>query len=129
MPEETTANYIRVRVGDPKGYTRFRVKTLESGIKAVIGSIKGNTPKIQSILFSRERYNMKSARSWATIHGYKINETLLVYDIIIDPKTLDLSFIEETVTTEAEEENIARPKVKPWAWMLDEDINLTGFDM
>jgi hypothetical protein len=128
MPVETTANYIRVRVADPEGFTRFRVKTLGSGIKAVIGFMKGGGSKIQSILFPRERYNMKSARAWVVSHGYKVNETLLVYDIIIDPKTFDLTFIEESVT-ETEESAVERPKVKPWAWLLDDETELTGFDM
>ena len=128
MPVEATANYIRVRVADPAGFTRFRVKTLGSGIKAVIGFMKGGGSKIQSILFPRERYDMKSARSWVSSHGYKVHETLLVHDIIIDPKTFDLTFIEESVT-ETQETAIPRPKVKPWAWMLDEETELSGMDI
>jgi hypothetical protein len=71
---------------------------------------------------------MKAAKTWVVSHGYKVNETLLVYDIIIDPKTFDLTFIEESVT-ETEESAVERPKVKPWAWLLDDETELTGFDM
>ncbi|MGD0343104.1 MAG: hypothetical protein ABSA76_15495 [Bacteroidales bacterium] len=127
MPVETTANYIRVRVAENEKFNRFRVETLSSGIKAVRGYIN-QVSKIQSILFSRERYDMKAAKTWVVSHGYKVNETLLVYDIIIDPKTFDLTFIEESVT-ETEESAVERPKVKPWAWLLDDETELTGFDM
>ena len=127
MPVETTANYIRVRVADPAGFIRFRVKSLTKGIKAVIGFMKGGGSKIQSILFSRDKYDMKAARSWVSSHGYKVHETLVVYDIIIDPKTFDLTFIEETVT-ETQEAVIARPQVKPWAWLLEEDVEWTSYE-
>ena len=120
--------YIRIRVADPINFSRFRVKSLENGIKSVMGFIKDGGSEIQSILLPRDKYDLKTAKVWANQHGYKINETLLVYDIIIDPKTFDLTFIEETVT-ETQEAKIERPKRKPWAWMLEDDVNLSGFDV
>lgn len=122
------AEYIRVRVADPINFVRFRVKTLENGIKSVMGFIKDGGSEIQSILLPREKFDLKTAKIWVTSHGYKVNETLLVYDIIIDPKTFDLTFIEETVT-ETQEAKVERPKSKPWAWLLEEDVNLSGFDV
>lgn len=124
MPIEKTENYIRIRIADPTGFTRFRVKTLGKGIKGVIGFLKGGGSKLQSILFPRDRYDMKSAKSWVSSHGYKVSETLIVHDIIIDPKTLDLTFIEETVT-ETQEAAIERPARKAWEWLLDEETEWT----
>lgn len=126
MPENV--QYIRIRVADPINFSRFRVKSLENGIKSVMGFIKDGGSEIQSILLPRDKYDLKSAKIWVNQHGYKINETLLVYDIIIDPKTFDLTFIEETVT-ETQEAKVERPKRKPWAWMLEDDVNLSGFDV
>jgi hypothetical protein len=122
------AQYIRVGVAERNNFSRFRVKTLENGIKSVIGFTKDGCSEIQSILLPREKHDLKSAILWVSSHGYKINETLLVHDIIINPKTFDLTFIEETVT-ETQEAKIERPKSKPWAWLLEEDVNLTGFDI
>ena len=120
MPVETTANYIRIRVASPSQFIRFRVKTLGKGIKAVIGFKKGGGSQIQSVLFPRGRYDMKAARAWIKSHGYSVSETFLVHDIIIDPKTFDMTFIEESVTDE-EEEQASRPKGNPWDWMFEDD--------
>ena len=128
MMPETTASYIRVAVAEHTNFNRFRVKPLENGIKSVIGFVKEGGSEIQSILLPRERFDLKTAKSWVALHGYKVNETFLVYDIIINPKTFDLTFIEETVS-ETKEAEVARPKVKPWAWMLQDDVNLSGFDV
>jgi hypothetical protein len=106
------------------------VKTLGKGIKAVIGFKKGGGSQIQSILFPRGSYDLKSAKSWVSSHGYKVHETLLVKDIdfVIDPKTLDfvaLRFVEETVNEE-EEAQVPRPKKNAWDWMLDNETELSG---
>lgn len=120
--------FIRIRVADPTNFIRFRVKSLDNGIKSVMGFLKDGASEIQSILLPRDKYDLKSAKQWVSEHGYKVNETLLVYDIIIDPKTFDLTFIEETVT-ETQEAKVERPKVKPWAWLVEDDVNLSGMDI
>lgn len=120
MPVETTANYIRIRVASPSLFSRFRVKLLGKGIKAVIGFKKAGGSQIQSLLFPRNRFTMSEAKGWVSSHGYKVSETFLVHEIEIDPKTLDMIFIEEIVTDE-EEAQAPRPKRKPWDWILDDD--------
>lgn len=143
MPVETTANFIRIRVANPSQFTRFRVKLLGKEIKAVIGFMKAGGSRIQSLLFPRNRFTMKEARAWVSSHNYKVSETFqdelqnlqlivddkylqtyLVYDIIIDPKTFEMTFIEE-VATEEEEAEAPRPTRKPWEWLLDEDWEWT----
>jgi hypothetical protein len=124
MPIEQTANYIRIRVANPSQFIRFRIKLLGKGIKAVIGFKKVGGSEIQSLLFPRNRYDLKSAKAWASSHNYKVSETFLVYDIEIDTKTLDMKFIEESVSEE-EEVEAPRPKREPWAWLLDEDWEWT----
>jgi len=143
MPVETTANYIRIRVASPSLFSRFRVKLLGKGIKAVIGFKKAGGSQIQSVLFPRNRFSMKEARAWISSHGYKVSEVLqedlqnlpltidekafevyLVYDIDIDPKTLEMKFTEEVVTDE-EEAKAPRPTREPWDWLLDEDWEWT----
>jgi hypothetical protein len=128
MPIEKTANFIRIRVASPTQFIRFRVKTLGKGIKAVLGFKKGGGSEIQSVLFPRGRYDLTSAKAWIKSHGYTIHETLIVWDIIVNPKTFDLTFIEETVTEE-EEAEVPRQKRKPWEWLLDEDTELSGLEI
>lgn len=128
MPIEKTANFIRIRVANPSAFIRFRIKTLGKGIKAVIGFKKAGGSQIQSLLFPRGRYDLSSAKAWVKSHGYTVSETFIVWDIIVNPKTFDLTFIEETVTEE-EEQEVPRQKRNPWDWMLDEEVELTGMDL
>ncbi len=128
MPVETTANFIRIRVANPSDFIRMRIKTLGKGIKAVIGFKKAGGSEIQSLLFPRGRYDMKAAKEWVKSHGYAVHETFLVLDIIVNPKTFDLTFIEETVTEE-EEAEVPRAKRNPWDWMLDDEVELSGMDI
>jgi hypothetical protein len=128
MPIEKTANFIRIRVASPSKFIRFRVKILGKGIKAVIGFKKGGGSQIQSLLFPRGQYDLKSAKAWVKSHGYSVSETLLIYDIEIDPKTLEMKFVEETVTEE-EEEQAPRPERKPWDWLLEDDADFSGMEI
>ncbi len=128
MPVETTANFIRIRVASPSQFIRMRIKTLGKGIKAVIGFKKAGGSEIQSLLFPRSRYTMSEARAWVKSHGYSVHETFIVWDIIVNPKTFDLTFIEETVTEE-EEAEVPRTKRNPWDWMLDDEVELSGMDI
>jgi|YelNatPaOPRAMG01_1025707.scaffolds.fasta_scaffold66955_2 hypothetical protein len=127
MPIEKTPNYIRIRVESPSKFVRFRVKTLGKGIKAVIGFFKEGGSKIQSLLFPRSRYTLAEAKAWVKSHGYTVHETLLVYDIIINPKTFNMIFIEETVD-EVQESQIPRPTRKPWQWLLDDEVEWTLYE-
>jgi hypothetical protein len=128
MPVETTANYIRIRVANPSQFVRFRIKVLGKGIKAVIGFKKEGGSQIQSLLFPRGRYDMKAAKAWVKSHGYSVSECFLVRDIIIDPITFDMTFVEETVTEEQEAEE-SRPQSNPWDWMFeDEDMEWTLYE-
>lgn len=124
MPVEATANYIRIRVADPAQFIRFRVKLLGKGIKAIFGFRKAGGSEIQSLLFPRNRYDMKTAKAWAKSHDYKVSETFLVHEIEIDTKTLDMRFIEEVVTEEQEAET-PRPKREKWDWLLEDDWEWT----
>lgn len=114
MPIEKTANFIRIRVASPKAFIRFRVKTLGSAIKAVIGFKKGGGSQIQSLLFSRKRWTLKTAKAWVKAHNYKVEESFWIRDISIDPETMEL-VLEETVATdedELQEEQIDVKKMK-----------------
>jgi hypothetical protein len=99
---EQTPNFIRVRVEDPTKFVRFRIKVLGKGVKAVIGFLKGGGSKIQSVLFPRDKYNLAQAKSWIKKHGFTVEETYWVHDIIIDPNTIELYF-EETVARDEDE--------------------------
>jgi len=72
---DITANWIRVRIRNPKTIVvgSFRTITLSAsrGIKAVIGKLRkkpmGNTV-IQSVLFDKKRWSTKDAMSWIKEH-------------------------------------------------------------
>ena len=99
---EQTPNFIRVRVENPKKFIRFRIKVLGKGIKAVMGFLKEGGSRIQSVLFPRNKYTLAQAKAWVKKHGYTVEETYWVHDIIIDPKTVELYF-EETIAKDEDE--------------------------
>jgi len=124
MPVEVTANFIRIRVANPSQFIRFRVKTLGSGIKAVIGFRKAGGSEIQSVLFPKSRFTLKTARAWIKKHGYSVHETWLVKDISVGP---DYIYFEETlITPEQEKELLGEPEIdiksikkETWAWLFE----------
>jgi len=121
MPIEKTPNFIRIRVASPKLFIRFRIKTLGKGIKAVIGFKKGGGSQIQSLLFSRTKWTLKTAKAWVKKHKYKVEESFWVDEILIDPETKEL-VLEETVATDDEEVpeiNIKEIKEDVFAWLIE----------
>ncbi len=86
--------YIRLKVDDYKKFDRFIVSSVEDNIKTIIG-ISDNGNNVQSILFPKNKYGVAKAHDWALNHGYHVQETYLVEDIGINPKTFDIYFIEE----------------------------------
>jgi len=127
MPIDITANFIRIRVASPKLFTRFAVKTLGKGIKAVIGFKAGGGSQIQSFLFPKSSYTLASAKAWIKKHDYSVSETVesyLVTDILIGPNYLE--FEETLITPEMEKEmlgepaiNVSKMKKEVWAWLLE----------
>ena len=83
-----TANYVRIRVANPSLFSRFRVKLLGKGIKAVVGFKKGGGSEIQSFLFPKSQYNLAQAKAWIKEHKYHVSETEAfdVFDINLNPK-------------------------------------------
>lgn len=114
MPVEKTANFIRIRVASPKLFTRFRVKILGKGIKAVIGFKKGGGSQIQSLLFPRGSYTLAQAKAWVKKKGYSISETYAVMDIDVSKEGLDM-FIERKI--EIEESEKEEPKKDSEYWL------------
>lgn len=123
MPIEKTANFIRIRVASPKKFIRFRVKTLGKGIKAIIGFEKGGGSQIQSLLFSKKKWTLKTAKAWTKAHKYKVEETFLITEVSIDPETMEL-VLEETVATEEDERlekpiDVEEPKKGEFGWLIE----------
>lgn len=126
MPIDVTANFIRIRVANPKQFIRFAVKTLGKGIKGVIGFKKGGGSQIQSFLFPKSRYTLAQAKAWIKEHKYHISESLsditLVKDIMVGPDFLDWD--ERPITPEMEAilltEKIEAKNIskKAWEWLL-----------
>ncbi len=103
MPSpDVTANYIRIRVKDPKGFTKLRIKGLTGRVKAVVGFIKGGGSEIQSVLFPKDTYSVTDAKRWMNVHGHTIQEVYMVQDIMINPKNFEFAFIEEVYHGEEE---------------------------
>lgn len=126
MPIDVTTNFIRIRVANPSQFIRFRVKTLGSGIKAVIGFKKGGGSQIQSVLFPKSHYTLASAKAWIKKHGYSVHETYLVTDINVGVDFID--FDEILVTPQMEVEiaeleghtvDVKIMKKETWAWLLE----------
>jgi len=126
MPVDVTANFIRIRVANPKLFTRFAVKTLGKGIKGVVGFKSGGGSEIQSFLFPKSRYTLAQAKAWIKEHKYHISESIVKYylvkDIIVGPNYLDF---EETLITPEMESQLNLEKIeaknipiKTWEWLL-----------
>lgn len=60
-----------IRIHSPNGYTRFRRKTIDTGVDAIIGFKKGGGSEIQAIRFDKSKFSPAEAKSWAKDHGYK----------------------------------------------------------
>src|SRR3989304_2166485 len=129
MPIDVTANYVRIRVANPSLFSRFRVKLLGKGIKAVVGFKKGGGSQIQSFLFPKSQYTLAQAKAWIKEHKYHVSETeaYWVSKVDIDPDTKEL-ILEETVATEyfeipSDESLIAlatrKEKKDEYAWLID----------
>jgi len=109
MPIDVTANYIRIRVANPKQFIRFRMKRLGAGLMAVIGFKKGGGSQIQSFLFPKSSYTLSEARAWISKHGYSVSETynenfaiFAVFDIDISKEGEEM-FIERPLIIEETE--------------------------
>lgn len=121
MPVEKTPNFIRIRVADPKQCKRFRIKVLGKGIRGVICFKKTGGSMIQSLLFPRSRYTLKTAKAWVKAHKMKVSETFWVHEILIDPTTLEL-ILEETIAedeTEVKKVDVAKMSKETWEWLLE----------
>lgn len=124
MPVEETANYVRIRVASPSKFTRFRVKLLGKGIRAIVGFKKGGGSEIQSFLFPRSRYTLAQAKAWIKSHDYSVSESFLVTDINIGVDYLD--FEETLITPEMENKllmtehiDVTTIKKETWEWMFE----------
>lgn len=60
-----------VRVRSPRGYDRFRRKTLAGGVDAIIGFRDGGS-EIQALRFDAGRFTPAAARRWAEGHGFRV---------------------------------------------------------
>lgn len=86
-PEETE-NTIRVRVKDPSGFQKDSFRTITigkkgKGIQAVIGRLKGETSTtIQSYIFSKPKWTMKTARAWIKEHRQKVLNLTRTIDLV-----------------------------------------------
>jgi len=77
MPIDITKNYIRIRQKDPSDFIKgsFRTIVLSDGIKAIIGKIKKDGPTIiQSLLFDKKKFNIRTAKAWIKTHLKKYSE-------------------------------------------------------
>lgn len=73
MPVDITKDFFRIRQKNPKLFMQFRNITLSSpkGISAIYGKLRA-TKKwvIQSLLFSRKKWDMTRVRAWIKSHNY-----------------------------------------------------------
>lgn len=121
MPVEKTPNFIRIRVAKPKLFIRFRIKILGKGIKAVIGFKKGGGSQIQSLLFSRKKWTLKTAKAWVKKHKYTVQESYWVNDVLIDPETMEL-ILEEVIAKDDEEVpkiDVEKIEKDVFAWLVE----------
>jgi hypothetical protein len=96
------------------------MKTLGGGIKAVIGFRKGGGSSLQSILFPRSIYTLAKAKTWIKAHNYTVHEVLLVNDIIYNTNVdNNITFVEEVLNEEVQEENLPKIKRNKWWWLLE----------
>jgi hypothetical protein len=74
------AKYIHVRQKEPFLFIDDSMKTIaicgvDSGIKAVMGKLKkepDGSMKVQSMMFDKTKFTVKTATKWIRSHGYKI---------------------------------------------------------
>lgn len=121
MPIEKTPNFIRIRVENPKKFIRLRIKVLGKGIKAIIGFKKGGGSQIQSLLFSRKKWTLKTAKAWVKSHKMKVEESYWVHEILIDPENMELVLEETIAVDDGEVSKIDIKKIKEdvFKWLIE----------
>jgi hypothetical protein len=107
-------NYIRIKINEPEGFSKLRIKTLGNGIKAIIGFVKGGSD-IQSYIFPKNQYSVNEAKIWVKEHVHQIQEVYLVNDVMINPTSFGLTFVEEVY-----HEDIKKSKHD---WMFEKRTN------
>jgi len=81
MPQkfDITEKFIRARQRDPGDFQKesFRTINLSSGVKAIVGRLKGETTTtIQSILFDKERFTTESAQKWLNKNNSRFQDAI-----------------------------------------------------
>lgn len=99
---EEDMQYQHVRVNDPKEFKRIRTVTFGKGIKARIGFKKGESSKVVSVLFPKDKYSIDQAKEWAKKHAYKI-----VKSMSASGKTENFDKLEKGAVIEAYSASIA----------------------
>ena len=125
MPIDIQANYIRIKVKNHPANSKFRVKDIGGGIKALIAIIGGKS-EIQSFLFPKSKFTLSKARAWINEHKYNISETVCYLTNIglVGPDYIE--FEETLITPEIELElnkeepiNVLQMKKETWSWLLE----------
>jgi len=63
---DETPNQYRVRIIDPKRFTKLRTKTIGKNIQLIIGRIgNSKTTSVQAIHFNKNKWNKNNAMIWA----------------------------------------------------------------
>jgi len=121
LPIEKTPNFIRIRIANPKQFVRFFVKVIGKGIRAVMGVRKDGKSQIQSLLFPRSRFTLVQAKAWVKSHGYTIEESYWVEEVLIDSNTMELVFVEKVAKDDEEvpKINIKKMKKDVFKWLIE----------
>ena len=114
-------NYIRMNVKNSTGFNKMRIKSLGDRVKAVHGFSKEGINEVQSVLFPKDQYNIKGAKSWMNQHGYNYENIFLVNDVILS-SSHNITFIEEAYH---EPEN--KTKSSKHDWLFDNRTNEEAF--
>jgi hypothetical protein len=88
-------NFIHIKVKDPQLYEKQRLKSQNDGVRTIIGFMKEGGSEVQSIIFSKDKYDIEEAKNWTVEHGHNVQEVYLVNDIILNSSDKDIKFIEE----------------------------------
>jgi len=125
-----TDRYVRLRQREPGLFEEgsFRTIRLTSGIKAIVGRLKGEkTTTIQSIIFDKKKFSAEEAQKWVAKHKEKFSFALKVenlkHELFIEEVKMEEKKVEPKNT-----ENTPKPEEKKVEEKPVEPININTIE-
>lgn len=121
--DETSTSY-RYRVRDPGDFQEGSFRTIslgDSGVKAVVGKIKGeDSMTIQSLIFPKDKFTEEEARCWVKDHPDAVGKDSVSKEICFlksdDGKRYTLGVVYEPGTVDSQDDYATAEDIEKAAW-------------